>query len=223
MSDDDLARSHEQIAALVATVVVGLAVEALVLAAGAFAAVTGGVALLLAAVVFAGVLAVIFFAVSEDAACVDTGLPPSRDAGVPARAGFTLRIAQGAAVLAIALVAGPAGLVAGYLGFYVVHGTANAVHYGMVHRLVGPEHRTTIVSANSLTSRMGGLVAAVGLGAIANAHGIPAACIVAAVVLAAAAPLYRIAGRAASAESAAEHTLAATADTPPVRQPARAS
>jgi MFS family permease len=115
---------------------------------------------------------------------------------VPARAGFTLRLAQGAAVLAIALVAGPAGLVAGYLGFYVVHGTANAVHYGMVHRLVGPEHRTTIVSANSLAGRFGGLLAAVGLGAVASGHGIPAACVLAAVLLAAAAPLYRIAGRA---------------------------
>jgi MFS family permease len=115
--------------------------------------------------------------------------------GAAARAGFTLRIAQGAAVLAIALVAGPTGLVAGYLGFYVVHGTSNAVHYGMVHRLVGPEHRTTIISANSLTSRLGGLLAAVGLGAVASGHGIPAACVVAAVLLAAAAPLYRIAGR----------------------------
>ncbi|HEV7761493.1 MAG TPA: MFS transporter [Acidimicrobiales bacterium] len=115
--------------------------------------------------------------------------------GVPARAAFTLRLAQGAAVLAIALVAGPAGLVAGYLGFYVVHGTSNAVHYGMVHRLVGPEHRTTIISANSLTSRIGGLGAAVGLGAVASGYGIPAACAVAAVLLAAAAPLYRIAGR----------------------------
>jgi hypothetical protein len=144
--------------------------------------------------------------------------------GRPARAGFTLRIAQGAAVLAIALVAGPTGLVAGYLGFYVVHGTANAVHYGMVHRLVGPEHRTTIVSANSFTSRAGGLVAAVGLGAIANAHGIPAACIVAAVALTAAAPLYRIAGRTSPLDDTAAPTDHAPADdTSPPRQPAQAS
>ena len=125
-------------------------------------------------------------------------------AGSWARAGFTLRIAQGTAVLAIALVAGPAGLVAGYLGFYVVHGTANAVHYGMVHRLVGPEHRTTIISANSFTSRIGTLFAAVGLGALADAHGIPAACAASAILLAIAAPLYRIAGHASPADADAE-------------------
>lgn len=113
--------------------------------------------------------------------------------GSPAWTGFSLRIVQGLAALCIGLVAGPAGLVVGYLAFYAVHGTSNAVHYGMVHRLVGPEHRATVVSANSLTSRLGGMLAAVGLGAIADAHGIPAACVVAAVVLAAAAPLYRIA------------------------------
>src|SRR6185369_8455689 len=74
---------------LALAVVVGLAVEALVLAAGALAAVTGGVALFAGvfAVALAGVLAVTFFALSEDAACVDTRLPSSRDAGVPARAG----------------------------------------------------------------------------------------------------------------------------------------
>jgi MFS family permease len=128
----------------------------------------------------------------------------------PTGAGFTLRLAQGAAVLAIALVAGPAGLVAGYLGFYVIHGTSNAVHYGLVHRLVEAEHRTTIVSANSLASRLGGLAAAVGLGAVANSHGIPTACGMAAVVLAAAAPLYLVARSGiCSADDRAARTTAA--------------
>jgi hypothetical protein len=107
-------------------------------------------------------------------------------------AAAALRLVQGAAVAVIALVAGPAGVVAGYLGFYLVHGTANVLHYSMVHRLVDAEHRTLVVSANSLTSRLGGIVGSITLGAIATSGGIPLACGVAALVLAAAAPLYLV-------------------------------
>jgi Major Facilitator Superfamily len=115
--------------------------------------------------------------------------------GGPARAGAVGRLAQGGAVLVAAVVAGPAGLLAGYFAFYLVHGAANAVHYGMVHRLVGPEHRATMISASSVAARLGGVAAGIGLGAVADGAGIPAALGVAAVVLAAAAPLYRVAGR----------------------------
>jgi MFS family permease len=115
--------------------------------------------------------------------------------GGPARLGVVLRVAQGAAVTLMALGGGPLGLVTGYLGFYLVHGSANVVHYGMVHRLVDADHRTTVISANSLAMRLGGIAGSVGLGALAAAAGIPAALAVAAVVLAAAAPLYRVAGR----------------------------
>jgi MFS transporter, DHA1 family, tetracycline resistance protein len=115
--------------------------------------------------------------------------------GSPARVGAVLRVVQGAAVGVMAVGGGPLGLVTGYLGFYLVHGSANVVHYGMVHRLTDDDHRTTVISANSLTSRLGGIAGTAGLGALATAVGIPAALAVAAVVLAAAAPLYRIAGR----------------------------
>jgi MFS family permease len=114
--------------------------------------------------------------------------------GSAARTGSTLRLAQGAAVLLIAVVAGPAGLVLGYLGFYLVHGAANTVHYGLVHRAVGPEHRTTVISANSLASRLGSGASAIVLGALASGPGIPTACAVAAVLLALGAPLYRNCG-----------------------------
>jgi MFS transporter, DHA1 family, tetracycline resistance protein len=88
------------------------------------------------------------------------------------------------------------GLVTGYLAFYLVHGSANVVHYGMVHRLVDADHRTTVISANSLASRLGGIAGSIGLGALAAGVGIPAALAVAAAVLAAAAPLYCLADRA---------------------------
>jgi len=65
----------------------------------------------------------------------------------------------------------------------------------MVHRLTGPQQRTTVVSANSLAARLGGIAGSTGLGAVATASGIPAAWVIAAIVLAAAAPLYAIAGR----------------------------
>ncbi len=115
--------------------------------------------------------------------------------GSAVRVGFWLRIVQGAAALAMAVVGGPAAVVAGYLGFYLVHGTANVVHYGLVHRAVDADHRTTVLSAGSLASRAGGVVAALSLGVLADRAGTPWALAAAGVVLAAAAPLYGIAGR----------------------------
>jgi len=116
-------------------------------------------------------------------------------AGSPARAGFAMRIAQGLAVAIAAVAGGPAGLITAYLGFYLVHGAANAVHYGMVHRLVGSEQRATILSISSLAARLGGILAGLGVGWLATVAGLPAAFAASAVLLAVAAPLYTIAGR----------------------------
>jgi MFS family permease len=115
--------------------------------------------------------------------------------GSPARVGATLRIAQGATVAVMGLVGGPLAMVAGYLGFYLVHGMANVVHAGMVHRLVGPGERTTVISAHSLAARAGGIVAGLTLGPLAAGAGITWAMLAAALVLAGAAPLYVLAGR----------------------------
>ncbi len=115
--------------------------------------------------------------------------------GGPARLGAAGRIAQGAAVALAAVVAGPAGMLAGYFAFYLVHGAANAVHYGMVHRLVDADHRATIISASSVATRLGGIPAGVVLGAVGAGAGIPAALGVAAALLAVATPLYGVAGR----------------------------
>ena len=111
------------------------------------------------------------------------------------------RIAQGGAVAVMAVAVGPAGLVAGYLGFYLVHGVANSVHYGMVHRLVGPDERATVLSVSSLTARIGGTAADVAFGALAAGAGIGAAFWVSAALLVSGAPLYAIAGRATPAQS----------------------
>ncbi len=124
-----------------------------------------------------------------------TGRLTAMVGGDPARAAAVLRVAQGAAVGVMAVVGGPLGLVTGYLGFYLVHGAANVVHYGMVHRLVDADHRTTVLSAHSLASRSGGAASGIGLGALATATSIPLALALGAVLLAAAAPLYHVARR----------------------------
>ena len=110
----------------------------------------------------------------------------------PGWAGFGLRLAHGATVVAMGLMAGPAGLIGAYLATYWVHGATAPIHYGMVHRAVESDHRATVVSANSLTSQLGGAVSGIVLGALADATSITTAMLVAAAVLAAAAPLYLV-------------------------------
>jgi MFS transporter, DHA1 family, tetracycline resistance protein len=107
-------------------------------------------------------------------------------------AGFGLRLAHGATVVAMGFAAGPAGLIVAYLGTYWVHGATAPVHYGMVHRGVESSHRATVVSANSLTSQVGGALSGIVLGTLADATSITLAMFVAAGVLAAAAPLYLV-------------------------------
>jgi MFS family permease len=123
-----------------------------------------------------------------------TGRATTLAGGSPARVGAWLRVVQGGATAVIGIVAGPVAMVAGYLGFYLVHGTANAVHSGLVHRLAGPGERTTVLSAQSLAARLGGVAAGLGLGWVANRAGITVALLVAAAVLASASPLYLLAG-----------------------------
>jgi hypothetical protein len=115
-------------------------------------------------------------------------------------AGCALRAGHGLTVVGMGLAAGPAGLIMAYLATYWVHGATAPVHYGMVHRSVESSHRATVVSANSLTSQVGGAISGIALGALADATSIPTAMFVAAVVLAAAGPLYLV-GRTSAATS----------------------
>jgi predicted MFS family arabinose efflux permease len=107
-------------------------------------------------------------------------------------AGCTLRVVHGLTVVGMGLAVGPAGLIVAYLACYWTHGATAPVHYGMVHRAVESSHRATVVSANSLTSQLGGALSGIALGALADATSISTAMFVAAVVLAAAGPLYLV-------------------------------
>ena len=123
-----------------------------------------------------------------------------------ARAGAVLRIVQGLTVVGIGLATGPIGLLAAYLATMVVHGAANPVHQGMLHRAVlGPSSRATVISANSLTAQTGGALGGIALGALADAASLTTATLVGAAVLALAAPLYLIAGRATQSLQPNDH------------------
>jgi DHA1 family tetracycline resistance protein-like MFS transporter len=114
----------------------------------------------------------------------------ARRAGAPL-VGFCLRIFQGVTVIGIAVSTGPAGVVAAYLATMAVHGAANPVHQGLLHRAVTDSgQRATVLSANSLAGSLGGAVGAIGLGMIADASTLSTAVLVGAVLLAVAAPLY---------------------------------
>jgi hypothetical protein len=110
-------------------------------------------------------------------------------------AGFALRIAQGLTVAAMGLFAGVAGVLGAYLLCYVVHGAANPVHSGLLHRQVDGAHRASLVSLNSMAAQPGAALGLVALTAIAGGAGVRVAMAVGAVALAAAAPLYLVRAR----------------------------
>jgi DHA1 family tetracycline resistance protein-like MFS transporter len=117
--------------------------------------------------------------------------------------GFVLRLLQGATVAGMALCAGPAGVIAAYLVCYAVHGAANPVHNGLLHRQVDGPYRASLLSLNSMVSQPAGALGLVTLTAVATATSLRVSLLVGAVVLAVAAPLYLVArGSAATVEPA---------------------
>lgn len=113
----------------------------------------------------------------------------SRRWGVASSA-LVLRLVQGATVVTMGLVGGVVGLLGAFFACYLVHGASNALHSTLLHRQVGPEHRATVVSINSMASQPAGAIGTITLTAIAGAISIQGAFIVAGVVIALAAPLY---------------------------------
>jgi MFS family permease len=111
----------------------------------------------------------------------------------PAPTAAVMRVGQGLTVLAMGMAAGPVGIVAGYLATYAIHGAANPVHLGLLHREVDGPHRTTVLSVNSMVGLTAGAIGGIVLGALADSTTIPTAMAVGAVTLAAAGPLYLVA------------------------------
>lgn len=115
--------------------------------------------------------------------------------GVAFTAGV-LRLAQGAAVAGMGLLAGPAGVLTGYLAAYLVHGASGPVHMTLLHREVSGKHRSTVMSVNSMIAQPAGALGLILLTALATATSVSTAIVAGAVVLAMAAPLYLPAARA---------------------------
>jgi hypothetical protein len=107
-----------------------------------------------------------------------------------AGAAAALRIGQGLAVVGMALLGGPVGVLAAFLLCYVVHGAANPVHSSLLHRRADASFRSSLVSVNAMVGRFGFALGAVTLTAVAGAGGVRLAMLAGAAVLAAAAPLY---------------------------------
>jgi MFS family permease len=89
---------------------------------------------------------------------------------------------------------GSAGVVAGYLAFYLAQGPSDAGHATLLHRRVDRAERATLLSLNSLVLRLSGLLTSLGVGTLAARIGTGAAFAGAAVALVAAAPLYLMSG-----------------------------
>lgn len=107
-----------------------------------------------------------------------------------------LRIVHGVTVVGMGLLAGPVGVLVAYLACYTVHGAANPVHMGLLHRQVDGAYRTSVMSLNSMTSFLAGALGSVMLTALADAASVSVAMLVGAGILAVAAPLYLPARRA---------------------------
>lgn len=108
----------------------------------------------------------------------------------PALTAAAMRILQGGTVVVMGLAGGIVGVVAAYLATYAVHGASNPIHAALLHRQVTSEHRTTVLSANSMAGMPAAAVGAVVLGWLADQTSVSTAIVVGGVILALAAPLY---------------------------------
>jgi len=118
------------------------------------------------------------------------------------RTAILLRIAQGVTIVGMGLLAGPIGVLTGFLACYLTHGAANPVHNTLLHREVTGEHRATVMSMNSMVAQPAGSLGLIALTALATGVSTSFAIVVGAVVLALAAPLYLPAARAERREPA---------------------
>ena len=107
-----------------------------------------------------------------------------------ARSAAALRILQGLAIVSMGLLAGPIGVVSGFLACYLTHGASNPLHTALLHREVDSGHRTTILSMNSMVAQPAGAIGGIGLSALADGTSLTTAMVVAGILCAVAAPLY---------------------------------
>lgn len=124
-------------------------------------------------------------------AAVGAALAPRLAARVGVAGGaMVLHGLLAASITAMAFVAGPVAVIGCFLVAFGAHGAANPLYQSLVHRGARAATRTTVVSATSMASQLGGALGALVLGVVATAVSIDAAIAVGAVALAATIPLY---------------------------------
>jgi MFS family permease len=124
-------------------------------------------------------------AASMLAVAVGAGLSPIAGRRIGLRRGYVVAIAFTAACIAmLGAPASPLGFAAVYLLAYLGLGIAEPMHYELLNEAVGPMARATLISAESLATQCGALVANLGVGALAAAHGANATWTVAGLLLA---------------------------------------
>jgi MFS family permease len=107
-----------------------------------------------------------------------------------ATAAMILHAGQAAAVIGMALLAGPIGVLGTYLLTLGAHGSLNPLYKTLLHRQAVPENRTTVLSAASMAGFPGFAIGAVVLGAVAEHQSVSTAMILGALVMLGAIPLY---------------------------------
>lgn len=121
----------------------------------------------------------------------------------------TLRIVQGATVVAMGVAAGPVGLVVGLFATYAVHSAAGAIYETLLHEQVGSQNRATALSLASMAMQPAASVGAIVLGLLATGASTGIALMVGGGVLALAAPFFLVREPSAQQSSARGRDVAA--------------
>jgi MFS family permease len=109
----------------------------------------------------------------------------------PNRAAAAGTVLAGMVGMLCFLAATPAVTIAGVLAVYLTFGMVTPLKQELLHEAVGHDHRTTVVSANSLSSQGGNLTTQLVMFPLAATAGVPLVWLIAGGVLAASAWLYR--------------------------------
>jgi DHA1 family tetracycline resistance protein-like MFS transporter len=112
-----------------------------------------------------------------------------RRIGIP-WSGFVLRLAQGATVVAAALLGGLVGVLTALVLCYVAQGASNPVHTALLHQQAEGAFRSSLLSVNQMISWAGFAAGSAILTGLADGWSVSGAMLLGALALAAAAPLY---------------------------------
>ena len=105
-------------------------------------------------------------------------------------AAVTLRALHGATIVAMGLLAGPVGALAGFGLAYLTQGAVNPLYASLLHRHVPASVRTTTLSITSMAGQCRWALGLITLSAVADAVSTMTAIVLGGIVLAATAPLY---------------------------------